>query len=699
MGTQADKDRARGIEEEARRRVQAGEFSKADAKAWARSIFDSGGSATSAMRGGSIVHSDRGDKFDRSGMEEIGTTGTGITDSIDLGSADQEKLAKAREKGAAILYDDVTGKLYATSDWSAVQKNWDSLVDVNSGQRQKLFGISQRTNDKGEAELYTQHAKKTKPFGVDVTVGYNEVIPEAGTEEFQDWVNKKFSEGVEAEKAEHRWTSEEGWINGKPGHGDYFSVSYEDWMAKGAPRKVGGMRIQFGGESKEENREIRQNLIDAEGRFDPDFMLGGANYEDESHGFTKTLDTIGSVWGNSNFGENVMDFSNSLAEVPILGSLSVANKLFLQPFAKYEAARDAGRSAGDAIHETGEYMLATSAKMGVEAVITAIGVVSSPFTAGASLILAGAALGALNSAGSYAIDSVVYGGTYAEQNYGGDIWDATGKGAAMGAITAGVAMGANALVPNAAAGYYNVGGSGGLNVMSIPTNLSSLTHAAIVGAGQYAGARIVYGADNAAALAQGVGGALSGYSHTKTAKDAQAQKFFEAHPEAAKYLRGPSGAPASRSMLSGSAWGSSWSAFRELAAESPLTSWAVRGGTTDTGKFMKDARLQGFNRPGVVSSAIGATPYGKVFGIGKNRPALAMGATDRADFVSRMTGDKKVLRGNTMWFSSEGLDSAERRAQDTRIGAAAGMYDAYFPRGFLENNAAIQTRPWAYRKG
>lgn len=623
-----------------------------------------GGGGSISGTGGSIVHSDRGDKFDKSGLKEIGQTGTGITGKIDLGAVGSENLSQVREKGAVILYDDVTGKLYATNDWSDVQKNWDSLVDSTTGQRQKLFGISSRTVG-GENQYYAHHVKKTKPFGVDVTVGYNEVIPEAGTEEFQDWVNKKFYEGVEEEKAQHVWTQESGWGGNKPGYGDYFSISYEDWMSIGAPRKHGDLRLDFGGGSKEKNREIQQNLIDAEGRVNPNFMLGGANFEDESHGVTKILNSVGSVWGNNEFGEDVVEFSNNLAEVPILGSLSLANKLFLQPIAKYEGARDAGESSASALHDTGSYMLATSAKMGVEAVIVALGAVLAPFTAGLSAVAAGAALGALNAAGSYGIDSLVYGGTYAENAYGGDIWDATGKGAAAGAITAGVAQGANFIAPNAAGGYYNVGGEGAYNVVSIPTDLSSLTHAAIVGAGQYASSRIVYGATDSQAMWAGVGGALSGYSQTQTAKDAQTKQFLEAHPQAAKYLTDSTGAIEHRSAFSGKAWGNSWTAFRNVAAESPLTSRLFGGGGTETGAYMRAAEAGGFKRPGIVSSVLGISPYARMFGIGRNLPAEAMSATSRKDFISRITG---ITR-------EPGTTQTHEQMSDIRV--ANAMFDIY----------------------
>ena len=627
----------------------------------------SSGASGCGSSGGSIVHRDRGNKFDRSGMKEIRTTETGITDRIDLGSADQERLAKAREKGAAILYDDATGKLYATSDWSAVEKNWDSLVDINSGQRQKLFGISSRTDEKGNSQYYAHHAKKTKPFGVDVTVGYNEVIPEAGTEEFQNWVNNKFYEGVAAEKAEHRWTQEEGWGGNKPGFGDYFSVSYEDWMAAGAPRKVGGMKIQFGGENKEENREIRQALIDNEGRVDPNFMLGGANLKDESHGFTKALNTVGSIWGNSDFGEDAVDFSNKLNAVPVLGSLSLANKLFLQPIAKYEAARDAGESSGTALHETGSYMLATSAKTALDAAIVSVGVLLAPVTAGLSAVAAGAALGAMNAAGGYAIDSVVYGGTGAELMHGGDIWNATGKSAAAGAITAGVAEVANTIFPNAGAGYGTLGEKGSAFSVSYPTTLSSAGHATLIGAGQYVNAKYIYGADDELAFYSGIGGMTSAYGQTTEGQNLQHQKFLDAHPETKKYLADSSGnCITNRSPFDKSSWSYSWGAFKEVAAESPLTSWAVGGKKTATGRYLAAAEAGGFNRPGVLSSLVGLSPYGKMFGFGKNNAVSAMGQTARKDFINKIVGKKIV--GKT------GLSPA----QFSDLNMANTLFDLYY---------------------
>jgi hypothetical protein len=366
-------------------------------------------------------------------MTEIGTTAAGITDQVGR--------VQPKTDGAAVLYDDATGKLYETTDWHAVNRNWNYLVG-SDGKRQRVAGyVAAPSEEDGEFAL----RGSAKPGQQMLVVGYNESLPAPGTEEYKKFLSDKFYAVAGAQAIQNRLTvDEDGHVSGAhTDFGQMGSVSASDYIKLGRPGRVGNLDLS-------EYAEMSDDEILAKG------ILIGQDTKNRSHGVEKALNSVGRLFGDDNFGHELMRTLTDIAAVPVVGSiLSVA----IDPINAYETARDSGYSAGAAGRESGKAGLAAVNDAYIDAAaaaLTVVAVAAAPFTGGASLAFgaaAGAALGAAGAAARSGMRSTIYGG-YDENAF----LNSVAEGAVTGAITGTMqGIGRAATTPGASPAWQTAG--------------------------------------------------------------------------------------------------------------------------------------------------------------------------------------------------------------------------------------------------
>ena len=150
----------------------------------------------------------------------------------------------------ALLYDEATGSLYRTSNWKDATRNSTSLIGAG-GQRQRIAGVTQKTKD-GTTQ-YEMGRAGSGPASTDIVLGLNEAPP-TGTEEFQDWLGKKFDEGVQLQASSHMYSSDKGTTG--TGYGGFGGISWSDWVALGRPDKIGNDSLWLSDEDKQKLSEM-----------------------------------------------------------------------------------------------------------------------------------------------------------------------------------------------------------------------------------------------------------------------------------------------------------------------------------------------------------------------------------------------------------------------------------------------------------
>ena len=376
-------------------------------------------------------------------MEEIGQTAAGL-DRLDaslLSSLDSEGTG-------ALLYDDVTGKLYRTTDWADVQTNADSLVD-RSGERQRVFGIN-RKEDR-ETEEYSYAVRNvSRAFGTDVVVGLGEKIPELGSQAFAEWAEKKFYEGQYSQASSHRWTKEH--KSTGTGYGGYGSISVADWIELGRPKKLGTDTIMGLDSWREKTEGLSVEDVN------PNALLMTVDQEERSHGIEKGLNKIGKVVGYDRLGR---DFGHMMENIdkyggPLTGgTVGLITKTYTSMTDAYNRSRDLGHSSGGALKEAGKaggYAAVESTIDTAQVALVAAAVVTGGATlAGAVALgaLAGATAGYVGGALKYGAHSTLYGGYDS-----GDQLKQAEKAGAAGAISGAVSGFSSYMLPGAGQGSW-----------------------------------------------------------------------------------------------------------------------------------------------------------------------------------------------------------------------------------------------------
>lgn len=523
------------------------------------------GSAPSAgaSAGSAAVEDTRGDsKFRvKDDMELVGQTAAGQTDTVDVSG---QKL----NPGEWLLYNDATGELYKTSKWHTLNENRNYLVDAE-GKRKRIAGYISRSANKveeGEDQTYEYSLhSKASPGDTWLVTDYNEETPVPGTAEFQERMESTFYNVVLAQAMHQRYeVGEDGRASRVEGFagtkfGTYGSISARDYIALGKPGSVGNMSM--GAYSDMEDDELlRQGL------------LIGQDTKDRSHGVEKALNKIGgALLGDKNFGHEFMRVAGDATKVPILGSVV---GLVSRPIMAYEASRDAGYSSGRAGKEAGKAGLDAAQSFLIDAAVVAATIASvfaAPFTGGASLVVAGAAIGAaygtVGGALKQGLHTTLYGG-YEES----ELWNAMGEGAAVGAVSGafqGIGKaGAMAATGTAAAKTASYLGSGYAQVGKSALQNYALAYSK---GGEYrknADKALVYGLAGAAIQFSGV----HDFSEDLTAP--------YRNPFMAEYVAGAG------DQFS---FGNAWSAFREHAATNSWLSPIVSRGTKSR-EFLQTVR-------------------------------------------------------------------------------------------------------------
>jgi len=438
-------------------------------------------------------------KFQVTGsMVEIGQVSAGLSGGIGR--------VRPKTEGAAVLYDDATGKIYETTKWKDLDRNRNYLVDAQ-GRRQRIAGYAAA----GDGGVYSIH-NKANPGTQWVLAGYNEEVPEAGTEEFQEYVAKKFETSAMAQAIGNRVrVGEDGKVEyPKTELGQYATMSSADWIKMGRPGKVGNFSMHKYKDLSDDDLLARGGLL-------------LQDTKDRAHGIEKAINKVGKLWGDSNFGHELMRVATDIGRIPLLGDLSGLN-LVVRPINAYESARDAGKSAQSAAKE--------GAKAGVDAFIdtqlaaaklaAAVATTAATGGAGAPLaiaLIAGAAAGAATEyAGSMASSAkqrmifgsgnTMYGAAAGEDalsvKSSHQMQNRAGKAAAVGAIT-GAAGRAAAWLTGPGAGVFTktgVGqspfaGSGALELFKGGNMLKGLNMQSMFGegaVGRWAGAGVKGGA-------------------------------------------------------------------------------------------------------------------------------------------------------------------------------------------------------------
>jgi len=373
-------------------------------------------------------------------MEEIGQTAAGL-DRLDaslLRSLDSEGTG-------ALLYDDVTGKLYRTTDWGDVQKNADSLVD-RSGERQRVFGINRKEDRETEEYSYVVR-NVSAAFGTDVVVGLGEKIPELGSQAFAEWAEKKFYEGQYAQASSHRWTKEH--KSTGTGYGGYGSISVADWIELGRPKKLGTDTIMGLDSWREKTEGLSAEDVN------PDALIMTVDQEERSHGIEKGLNKIGKAVGYDRLGR---DFGHMMENFDKYGApmgMDMVGKTYVRMTDAYNRSRDLGHSSGGAFKEAGKAGGYAAVESTIDTAQEAL-IAASVATGGAGLVgavalgaLVGAAAGYVGGALKYGVHSTLYGGYDS-----GDQLKQAEKAGAAGAISGAVSGFSQSMLPGAGQGSW-----------------------------------------------------------------------------------------------------------------------------------------------------------------------------------------------------------------------------------------------------
>ena len=347
------------------------------------------------------------------GMNEVAQLSAGLTSVSGAG-----QYAKP---GEALLYDEMSGKLYSTSDWGSVRANRTSLVSA-SGRRQQIAGAVNRTGKEDDPFVFED---KAKPFGVDVITDLGADIPEAGSEGFKAWLEKSFREGVQAQASANRYTQEKGGTG--TGYGGYGSISFADWVAAGRPKKIGNDNLSV----SEEDWAYLSGLTDEQAARLPGYLTT-FDKETRHHGIVKAVGKLGDAVGL----ERLDDWTVTAANIgsTVLSGINPTAAAALRLAVDYDATGGDWRDTGKLF---GGYVAGQAAS-------AAVGLATGGIGAGAGLagaIAGGAVSGAAGSAASTLATGLAYDALDVEGYSNKDLWNRVGESAWTGAVSGAVGGG------------------------------------------------------------------------------------------------------------------------------------------------------------------------------------------------------------------------------------------------------------------
>ena len=382
--------------------------------------YSSFGTTSVGVVGEEAARAKRSSRLSPTGsMREVGTAAAGQTGSVkfDLGSL-------GLQAGENLLYDQASGKLYASANWDDIKHNAGSWINLE-GERFAGY-VGRSSHSKKDDTKYDLNAN-IRPFQV---AAFGDA-PEKGTEEYQKWLEDEFAAGVRQQAAANRFDPEAG--GSQTEFGSFGSITVADWVELGRPKRVGGDEVLF--------NSLGTTLEELEAMSDSELLsrAGGAVFmtvdtKDRAHGVSRILNKVGGWWGDSNFGDELMRVVTDFGKIPVIGS---GVGMLANAVNAYEAARDAGGGVwSGGVHAVGKSVLVSAASSVVDAVALAATVLTVATlipSGGTSAVVGGAAIGAmygaLGSAAKSGVASATYGG-FSES----DLWNNMGEGAAYGAV-------------------------------------------------------------------------------------------------------------------------------------------------------------------------------------------------------------------------------------------------------------------------
>ena len=382
--------------------------------------YSSFGTTSVGVVGEEAARANRSSRLSPTGsMREVGAAAAGQTGSVkfDLGSL-------GLQAGESLLYDQASGKLYASANWDDIKHNAGSWINLE-GERFAGY-VGQSSHSKKDDTKYNLNAN-IRPFQV---AAFGDA-PEKGTEEYQKWLEDEFAAGARQQAMANRFDPEAG--GSQTGFGSFGSITVADWVELGRPKRVGGDEVLF--------NSAGTSLEELEAMSDEELLsrAGGAVFmtvdtKDRSHGVSKALNKVGNLWGDSNFGDEFMRVMTDIGKIPGLG---FGVGMLANAANAYEAARDSGGDVGSGSREVGKSLLVSSASGMIDAaalVATVLTVITLIPSGGASAVVGGAAIGALYGAAASATKSGVSTATYGGFSES-DLWNNVGEGAAYGAVS------------------------------------------------------------------------------------------------------------------------------------------------------------------------------------------------------------------------------------------------------------------------
>lgn len=375
-------------------------------------------------------------------MELLGNAGAG-RDRIDVGAFDAGS-------GRTLLYDDVTGAVYATSNWDDVSRNEQAWVD-SRGLRFRGWAVaygSEGVGDESEALYNLQSVDEIdytarKKGGQNMLAAFGDAsVPQAGTAEFQDWVRKEVTVAGMAQAYGNTYNPTTGKFGKGTDMGQYGFISAKDWLESG--RRTSGIAGAHSLSLGEDQLAALESMSDDEVLA----TYGGGFFTSDTKrrksGIEKSLGSTGAKIANI----VVPAVAGMLPGGVVLGSLAQTGMAGAQAYAATggdwdTVAKEMGISVG--VQAASAALAAATAGLGSGAAAAA-NAANAAKAGGLSLASSyaatagwGAVRGAISAAGATLADSalrrVTYGSDFDGRLSTSGILKGVARGGAIGAIT------------------------------------------------------------------------------------------------------------------------------------------------------------------------------------------------------------------------------------------------------------------------
>lgn len=517
-------------------------------------------------------------------MELIGNAGAGL-DSLDV-----RRFSTGDSR--TILYDDVTGSVYATGNWSDVDRNEAAWVD-SRGQRFKGWG-SRYGSDESENSLYSLKSSgdismEDKKAGQNMLAVFGSgSAPQPGTAAFQDWVREEISRSAQLQAEGNTYDPTTGQFGDGTDYGHYGQISVSDWVKLGRPDSIGGHTLDSG-------------MLESAAKY-TDSQLAG------SSSFIRTMDTeqrkSGIEKSLGSTGAKIFNIAAPVAAGFLGPGSAVTAKLLTAGTSAYSASGgDWGQVKNAVAIEAGTQLATaaiTAATAGVGgAVASGVGGVAGA-TAGSAA--SGAATGAISSFGSATSRGLLTRLFTGNEDSG--MWRGIANQTAMGASTGAIVGGVGRFVGTDSSGIADSRLSGA-DVGKWQTGVSgALFDAALRGSTAY-GVNRLFGTDQETSVIDAATIALGAFGTSASEAAVNRAEWQKSNPDKVYpggFVRG--GTAASSSSRETSLWPGGGRGVRgyvgRLQMESPIVQFGIGSYGVASGLFRRQNKTPAdrISRPG-----------------------------------------------------------------------------------------------------